>query len=117
MKTVWVLILATLVGCANYRPVVDQRGVDPLKYEADLKECQQYTQQVAGPGTSAAVGAGIGAALGFLVNAVAGGNYDRGAGAAVGAVIGGAGGAATGAESEMNVIKRCMAGRGYSVLQ
>lgn len=87
------------------------------KYEADLKDCQQYSQQVLGPGTQAAIGAGLGALLGFVVNRVAGSNYDSDAGAKVGAILGGVGGAASGADSEINVIRRCMSGRGYRVLQ
>lgn len=115
MKTASLLILLALAGCANYRPMVDMRGVDSVKYESDLRECQQYAQQTYGPGSGAAVGAGVGALLGFLVNRAAGSDYDSGAGARVGAVLGATGGA--GADSEMTVIKRCMMGRGYSVLQ
>ena len=106
-----------VASCANYRPLIDSRGVDMNKYEADLRDCQQYAQQVAGPGTQAAVGAGIGAALGYALSRAAGSNYDHGANARVGAVAGAAGGAAHGAESEISVIRRCMSGRGYNVLQ
>lgn len=118
MKSLMMLGLALVVsGCATYRPVIDTKNVDMSKFERDLGECQQYAQQVAGPGTGAAVGAGAVAALGFLMATVAGRRFDAGATARVGAVAGAAGGAAGGAENEMNVIRRCVQGRGYNVLQ
>ena len=60
------LITSLMVGCANtganYRPIVDTRGVDLNRYEVDLRECQQYATQTMGAGESAAAGAAAGAA-------------------------------------------------------
>lgn len=117
MRRICILLILFLFGCANYRPLVDLRaGQTQQQYEADLSQCQSYAQQVAGTGTGAAIGAIAGALLGFAVNKAGGSNYDSGAGARIGGVLGAAGGAGAGAENEMNVIKRCMVGRGYSVL-
>ncbi|MEI6313957.1 MAG: hypothetical protein WCO89_03740 [Syntrophus sp. (in: bacteria)] len=38
-------MLFSLSGCAAHRPNVDSSGVDPKKYESDLKECQDYSKK------------------------------------------------------------------------
>ena len=110
-----------LAGCAtsgsNYRPIIDTKNVDMNRYEVDLVECQQYAKQVAGAAQSAAVGAVAGAAFGAILAAAAGSRYDRGASARVGAIAGAAGAAADGEKSQRDIIRSCMSGRGYSVLQ
>jgi outer membrane lipoprotein SlyB len=121
MKTIAVcLISATLCGCAStYRPLVDPKpGQTMARYESDLAECRRFAEQVAGPGTGAAVGAVAGSILSLAISAIFG-NTGRALGqaAAAGAVLGGVGGAAHGGESETQVIARCMAGRGWRVLQ
>ena len=107
-------------ACASYRPIVDMKGVDGERYEKDLVECQQYAEQI-NPAGSAAGGAVIGAAFGAIIGGITGSLLgDTGAGvrygAAYGAASGGASGAAVGAESQINIIRNCMAGRGYKVL-
>jgi outer membrane lipoprotein SlyB len=119
----WVAIVATLVsGCAgptgaNYRPIVDTKNVDLNRYEVDLRECQSYATQTAGAGESAAAGAVAGAALGAILAAAAGSRYDRTSTAKVGAVTGAVGAGAQGEGNQRNIIRRCMGGRGYNVLQ
>ena len=111
MKTMLYLIFAFLAGCV-YQPVVDQPGAD---YDRDLAECRQQAERVAGPGTTAAAGAVIGAGLGFALCAAFGGR-DCGDTAAGTAVMGSAYGAAGGAQSEMAVVRNCLIGRGHRVL-
>jgi uncharacterized protein YcfJ len=108
-----------LSGCAgaNYRPLVDTKGVDMNQYESNLRECQQYATQVAGAGENAATGAVAGAVLGALLAGLAGKNYDRGATARVGALSGAVSAGAQGEQDQRNVIRNCMNGRGYRVLQ
>lgn len=115
-----VLAMVMLSGCAGYRPIVDMRGVDTNRFEADLAECQQYAKQVspAGSGVGGALlGALFGAALGAAVGGAAG---DPGAGATLGTAYGGVtgagAGAASAAEDQKSIIRRCLTGRGYSVL-
>ena len=115
-----VLILA-ISACATYRPIVDMKGVDQGRYEADLKECQVYAEQVS-PAGHAAVGAGIGAGIGAVLGAIIGSFFgEAGRGAGMGAALGGAqgaiGGGAEGAQGQVNIIRNCMAGRGYRVLR
>jgi outer membrane lipoprotein SlyB len=108
-------------GCAttgaNYRPLIDSKGVDFNKFEVDLKECQSYATQTADAAQSAAVGAVAGALFGAAIAAAGGSRYDRNATARVGAVTGAVGAAAEGETNQRNIIRRCLNGRGYQVLQ
>ncbi len=113
------LVVAVTVGCAgaNVRPLVDMKGVNEATYESDLKDCQNYAQQQSGMASTAAKGAGAGAVVGGLLGLVTGGNGSGIAQAAgAGAVIGGAGGAFSGNQAQEAVVKRCLSGRGYKVL-
>ena len=112
------LILFLVAGCANtgnnYRPIVDTKNIDLARYEADLQECQHYAEQKAGAGEQAAIGAGAGAVLGGVLAAV--GNGDKGSSARVGGVMGAVTGLTSGEQGQRSVIKRCLTGRGYKVL-
>ena len=112
------VVIASL-GCAgaNVRPLVDMKGVNNSAYEKDLQECQAYAKEQSGMGETAAKGAGAGAVVGGLLGLVTGGNATGIAQAAgAGAVIGAAGGAFTGNQGQEAVVKRCLSGRGYKVL-
>jgi outer membrane lipoprotein SlyB len=120
---VWTLgiLLAGVAACASsYQPIVDMKGVDAERYQADLDECREYAEQVS-PAGSAATGAGLGglagAGIGAAIGAVRG---SPGTGAAVGAAGGGSaglfGGGARGVEKQKRVIRNCLRGRGYRVL-
>lgn len=122
MKTSIVLIAVSafglLAGCAaTYTPLVDYKsgGKTAEQYQADLGECRQYAGEVAGPGTGAAAGAVAGAAVGLLLSHLVGGQ-NNGSNARLGAGMGALGGASGGGQSEVAVIRKCMQGRGYSVL-
>ena len=125
MKRLLIVIsLLVFSGCASYRPIVDLKsspGKTQVTYENDLKECQQYAKQIS-PGTSAAIGAGAGAGFGALISGVAAAilgadvGKSMALGASVGGISGGAGGAGQGAQSQIEIIRRCMQGRGYAVL-
>jgi outer membrane lipoprotein SlyB len=126
-KSIVILCLTAFVavsigGCAatsgaNYRPIVDNKGVDLNRYEMDLRECQNYALQTAGAGESAAAGALAGAALGAVLAGAAGKNYSKSSTARVGAVSGAVGAGAQGETNQRRIINRCLAGRGYRVLQ
>lgn len=117
MAFVVVSVGGCATGGANYRPVVDNKGVDLNRYEVDLRECQTYATQTAGAGESAAAGAAAGAVLGAVLAAAAGRGYSRSSTARVGAVTGAVGAGAEGENNQRNIIRRCLAGRGYKVLQ
>ena len=102
---------------ADVRPLVDMKGVNQAAYESDLKDCQTYAQQQSGMGSTAAKGAAAGVVVGGLLGLVTGGNSSGIAQAAgAGAVVGGAGGAFSGNQAQEAVVKRCLSGRGYKVL-
>lgn len=118
------LITALTAGCTampnqgfgdEHRPIVDMQGRDPVAFERDLADCQNYARQTA----SAAQAAAAGALLGALLNAAAGkaitGSGGNRAGAA-GAIIGGLAGAGAGETNQRAIIRNCLSGRGYSVL-
>lgn len=112
------LIIMLLAGCAGRQrgePIVDMRGVDPARYQADLADCRQYAQQV-NVGADAATGAVTGAVVGGAVGAAAGNSDTAKRSAGVGAVLGGARGAAGGVQERNQVVRNCLRNRGYAVL-
>ena len=96
-------------------PIVDTQGVNMARYEADLADCQDYADQVQ-VGRQTTVGAVAGAAVGGVFGAVIGDSDTAQRGAGVGAVGGGARGAGRGLQERERVIRRCLIGRGYRVL-
>jgi outer membrane lipoprotein SlyB len=104
-----------LAGCsANSQPIIDTKGVNMTVYEEDLAECKTYSEQVnvgEGMGKSAGVGAATGGAVGAIAKD---GNIGRGAG--IGAVLGASRGGVKAAGDKERVVKQCLRGRGYKVL-
>jgi hypothetical protein len=114
-------IVTLLVACSNmgsqYVPVVDKKGIDENKYQQDLAECQNLSTETEASGASGAKKAAGGAAVGALLGLVGGGNSTNIAQAAgIGGVIGGASGLYSGNSEKQNIIRRCLSGRGYKVL-
>lgn len=104
----------------DYRPVVDMKAVDRVAYQRDLAECKQYAAKV-DSGGSALAGALLGGLGGAAVGAATGAVYGQaGTGAAAGATLGGTsgvvGGAVSAQQAQETIIRRCLAGRGYTVL-
>lgn len=123
-QPLWVLAtLALLAGCATtpaapilrQSVIVDQKGVDPVVYATDLQECEAYAAQVA-TGQEVAVNTAGGAVLGGALGAVRGSSKDARRGATAGAVIGATKGVADAMESKNEVLRNCLRGRGYRVL-
>ena len=117
-KTAITLILIQLAGCASvsdeYRPMVDS-AVGTQNYERDVVQCQAYAKQQVSAENAAVVGAVLGGIFGLLF-ARSNGGYKQNSSIALGALAGGSGAAAGEASSQRETIKRCMQGRGYSVL-
>lgn len=116
-KTICIALIAVLMsGCASYKPVVDMKGVSQSVYDEDLKDCQALAKE-RDPAAQAAGGAIAGALFGALLGVAVGGSSSyAGYGAGIGAVQGAGLGVAHGAGSQVGIIKNCMAGRGYRVL-
>lgn len=115
-NTSLLLLTLGLVGCAyNRPPIVDMAGVDVAAWQRDLQECEAYADQVqvaAQAGSGAAAGAVVGAAVG----AVFGNSTTAARGAGAGAVSGAAGGTSRGFAERRQVVRNCLLGRGYRVL-
>jgi outer membrane lipoprotein SlyB len=95
--------------------IIDTKGVNMAHYETDLAECQGYAEQVK-VAEKGARGAGSGAVVGGLIGAIGGGSRDAAEGAGVGAVAGGAKGLNEGDRDKVRVVKNCLRGRGYRIL-
>ena len=116
-----VMAATGLAGCADtYRPIVDTDAVDRATYERDLADCRDFARR-ADPAADAVKGGVIGGAIGAAVGAVVGaltGNVGRAAaiGAAGGATGGVLRGGLRGGARQKRIIRRCLRGRGYRVL-
>ena len=123
MRILFLCFLAFLItACASGRSlpgnsgvIVDTQGVDMSSFEEDLEACELIAEQVP-VGERAASGAAVGAVLGSVLGAVFGNSNTAERGAGAGAVSGGVRGAQDGLSEQDQVIKRCMQGRGYKVL-
>lgn len=109
-----------IVGCAAFGPgddrvIIDTRGVDIEQYYDDLMECSVFADEVPvgkETGKSTVVGAAVGSAVGAIFAGGEGAAKGGGAGAVTGAYRG-----SSGAKREQSrVIKTCLRGRGYQVL-
>jgi outer membrane lipoprotein SlyB len=117
-RTVCTLVTVGLVaGCAttrgsSYVPLVDMQGKDDATFQTDTRQCQGYAKQRMDAAEGAAAGAVAGALLGALL-------APRGYRGYVGARVAGAGAIAGGVQAndtQETIVKRCLAGRGYNVL-
>ena len=122
MRVVLLLSLSLwFAGCAINRsfidePIIDRKGVDMSRYYTDKAECQAYADEVhigKKVARGAVGGAVVGGAIGAIVNRGPD-SAERGAG--VGAVTGGVRGAQEGVRESERVVKQCLRGRGYRVL-
>ena len=102
-----------IIGCANTRPIIDTKGIDMRAYDVDFYECQQYAEQISA-GEEAAVDAGVGAAFGWALSKVTGGDSKKSA--SVGALVGGSKGLGKAAQEKEQIVRNCLRGRGYKVL-
>ncbi len=117
MKNLFLILISLCMaaGCTTTSEIIiDQKGVSMSRYEENLAECESYAEQVA-VAQKAAKGAASGAAVGGAIGAVSGGR-DAGEGAAIGAITGITKGLSEGERDKLRVVKNCLRGRGYRVL-
>ena len=109
-------VLISLAACTTTDEIIiDKKGVDMSHYEADLADCRGYGTEVK-TSEKGVRGAASGAVVGGAIGAIVDGADGAARGAGVGAVTGGAKGVSQGERQEMEVVKRCLRGRGYRVL-
>lgn len=104
---------ATPMG-ANYVPLVDVQTSQGAQFQHDLSECQSFATQRGDAAAGAVGGAVAGALFGAVLGAIVGVSRNEMAG--FGAFTGGLHGAAHNEGTQRDIIRRCLAGRGYSVL-
>lgn len=117
MKSIVVVFVLALglSACASNRVIVDTKGVDTTRYNDDLRECQEYAGMVP-VGEEVAKGATRGGLVWGAIGAIFGKSRGAARGAGAGAVAGGARGAAKAEREQQQVVKTCLRGRGYKVL-
>lgn len=111
--TIMLATAITLTACASNKVIIDPAGVDMQQYEQDLATCKQIAEQVDSQTGKRAVS---GALISGTVGAILGDSGDAKRWASVGAVTGGARGAGETRKEKDQVVKNCLRGRGYKVL-
>ena len=115
------LFLITLSGCVanssgsifeSSKPIIDTKGVNMSQYDIDLEECSVFSEDIS-TGKSIAKGAATGAAVGAVIEAITDDVRDA---IEVGAVSGGAKSGIRAVREKEQILKRCLRGRGYKIL-
>lgn len=110
-----ILILIVTWSCASDRIIIDRKNVDMANYERDLAECKTYAEEI-NTGKEAAKAGVAGAAIWGAVGAVVGNSETAASAAGAGGIAGTAKGATHAEYDKQHVIRRCLRGRGYRVL-
>lgn len=120
MRTIVLIALAGLAtGCAiaprgtNWTPIVDlKEGQYNSDYWRDLVDCREYARRMPS-GTDGAIVTGV---TGALIGAAISPRGMRSDGAGWGAFFGAPAGAETAVRAQESVVRNCLMGRGYRVL-
>ena len=116
MRMLMLTVIGLLAACTTTDEIIiDRKGVNMAAYDQDLAECREYSKGVK-TAEKGARGAATSAVIGGAVGAILDGPDGAARGAGIGAVTGGARGVGEGEREEVQVVKRCLAGRGYKVL-
>ena len=112
-----IVLLVLFVGCAvtDDRPIVDMQGVSVAQYNADLSDCRIYADDVEA-GRQVARGTVGGAVVGGVLGAVVGNSDTAQRAAGGGAVLGAARSTGDVIRERERVVRNCLRGRGYRVL-
>ena len=97
------------------KPIVDTKGVNMAQYELDLQECSTFAEDIS-TGKSIAKGAITGGAGGAVIEAITDDERSWGDTFEVGAVSGGAKSGIRAVREKEQLVRRCLRGRGYKVL-
>ena len=121
---VFSLLMISISGCVanssssileGSKPIIDTKGVNMSQYEIDLEECSSFSEDIS-TGKSIAKGAATGAAVGAVIEAITEDARSRRDAIEVGAVTGGAKSGIRAVREKEQILKRCLRGRGYKVL-
>ncbi len=121
------LMLVSIVlfssGCANgyggygapKEIIIDTQGVNMNAYYQDLADCENYARQI-DVASETREGVVEGAVVGAVIGAVVGNHETAERSAGAGAVLGGVKGNKRARHEQERIVRRCLRGRGYSVL-
>jgi len=105
-----------VTGCAhrgvNFAPLVDMQGKAVEQFNADLADCQSYARQSYNAAQAAVAGA---ITTGLIAALLTPRGYRNDAAMRAG-LLGAAGGAGVATETQEQITRRCLGGRGYNVL-
>lgn len=120
-----VLISAVLFtsGCANgyggygapKQIIIDTQGVNMDAYYQDLADCENYARQI-DVASETTEGVVEGAVVGAVIGAVLGNHKTAERSAGAGAILGGVKGNKHARHEQERIVRRCLGGRGYNVL-
>ncbi len=110
-------------GCANgygglgapKQVIIDTKGVNMDAYYGDLADCENYARQVDAR-SDTVEGAVTGAVAGGVLGAVLGNHETAERSAGAGAIVGGLKGNQRARYEQQKIVRRCLIGRGYRVL-
>ena len=105
----------SIFNTGSGKPIVDTKGVNMSQYELDLEECSTFAEDIS-TGKSIAKGAVTGAAVGAVIEVITGDVRSRRDAIEVGAVSGGAQSGIRAVREKEQIVRRCLRGRGYKVL-
>ena len=97
------------------KPIIDTKGIDISQYESDLEECETFADEIS-PTKSIVKGAATGAAVRTVIGAVTNGSKRTKDATGLGAIAGGGKSGIRAVQEKEQVVKRCVRGRGYQVL-
>jgi len=110
-------------GCANgyggygapKQIIIDTQGVNMDAYYQDLADCENYARQI-DVASETTEGVVEGAVVGGVLGAVLGNHKTAEKSAGAGAVLGGVKGNKRARYEQERIVRRCLGGRGYNVL-
>ena len=105
----------SIFNTGSGKPIVDTKGVNMSQYELDLEECSTFSEDIS-TGKSIAKGAVTGAAVGAVIEAITEDVRSRRDAIEVGAVSGGVQSGIRAVREKEQIVRRCLRGRGYKVL-
>jgi outer membrane lipoprotein SlyB len=122
MKTLTAIVsLSLLIGCSS-KPLIDPKASStPANYHLDEMECERIAENISYPAEMAKQAAIQGIISALMGAALAKGNITPETGAAAGLISGSTVGAGVGAyntfDRKRKVVRKCLEGRGYKVLE
>lgn len=119
----WLLSTVLVLAGCNSNPqtqatsgvIIDTKGLDMSTYYQDLHECRNFAAQV-NVGGQVVEKTITGALIGGAVGAIAGNSDAAKRAAGVGGLLGAVKGSGQAGKEKQRVLKNCLKGRGYRVL-